>query len=499
MSSIKQVQLSQGITLLGLGPGDPGMLTREALDWMEGIEEIYLRTRLHPTVESLPDHLVVKSFDNVYERFDAFEDVYEAIVVKVLELGEQPAGVTYAVPGHPFVAEATCPEILKRAREEGLPIRVIHGVSFLEPTFNALELDPFQNLVLVDAMRLSMNQTPGFSPSMPALIAQIYSRSISTDVKLTLMAAYPDTHPVRLVHGAGTKAETVEDLPLYAIDRNPHLGLLSSLFVPTLSEQASFESFQEIIALLRAPNGCPWDREQTHHSLRPFLLEEAYETLDALDREDMTALQEELGDLLLQVVLHAQIATEEGDFNIHDVIQGIGTKLIRRHPHVFSKVQVENVSGVIRNWEAIKAEERHEKSDEINTGLLNGIPKALPALSQAQAVIDRVGRVNFGKLREKGDPKVILQTLKTLEQTGGKQQANLLGELLLSVSSLAYQSGIDAESALRESLARFRFGFSEMESYAAANGKTMAALSSNEKADLWQQTGDAKNEGMDLS
>ena len=499
MASIEQAQSFRGITLLGLGPGDPGMLTHEALDWLASLEEIYLRTRRHPTVESLPDHLVVKSFDDYYERFDAFEDVYEAIVKEVLKLGKRPGGVTYAVPGHPFVAESTCPEILKRAREEGLPVRVIHGVSFLEPTFKALKFDPFPDLVLVDAMRLSMYQTPGFPPSTPALIAQIYSRTIASDVKLTLMASYPDTHPVRLVHGAGTKEERVEDLPLHAVDRSPYLGLLSSLFVPTLSAQASFESFQEIIAQLRAPNGCPWDRAQTHHSLRPFLLEEAYETLDALDREDMTALQEELGDLLLQVVLHAQIATEDGDFNIHDVLEGIGTKLIRRHPHVFSKVKVEGVKGVIRNWEAIKADERQEKCDDTKAGLLDGVPKALPALSQAQAVIDRVGRVNFEKLDEKGTPQVILQTLKALEKLEGKEKVNLVGELLLSVCVLAYQAGIDAESALRESMTRFRLRYSKVEALAAVDGKSMVGLSSDEKADLWQQADGAYNKGMDLS
>jgi tetrapyrrole methylase family protein / MazG family protein len=184
-----------------------------------------------------------------------------------------------------------------------------------------------------------------FRPLVPALIAQIYDRDVAAEVKLTLMAAYPDEHPVRLVHAAGTDDEVVEELPLYAIDHSPHLGLLSSLYVPPLSAGASFEAFQEVIARLRAPDGCPWDREQTHLSLRPFLLEEAYETLDALDREDMDDLAEELGDLLLQILLHAQIATEEGDFNIHHVLEGIGSKLIRRHPHVFSSVEVTGVEG----------------------------------------------------------------------------------------------------------------------------------------------------------
>ena len=213
----------------------------------------------------------------------------------------------------------------------------------------------------------------------------------------------------------------------------------------------------------------------------------------------MRELQEELGDLLLQVVLHAQIATEDGDFNIHDVLEGIGTKLIRRHPHVFSEVKVESVSGVIRNWEAIKAEERHEKEDERKAGLLDGVPTALPALSQAQAIIDRVGRVKFEFFQEKGDPKVIRQTFDLLEKIEGKEKVDLLGELLLSISALAYQSGIDAESELRESLARFRSRYSKMESLAGKIGKRMAALSSDEKINLWQQACNAHNKDMDLS
>lgn len=474
-----------GITLLGLGPGDPGMLTREAWDWLENIETLTLRTKLHPTVASLPGHLTLESFDDVYEHADAFERVYEEIVDAVLKLGRRPNGVTYAVPGHPFVAEATCPEIAKRATTAGIPLRVIDGLSFLEPTFRALGIDPFPDLVLADAITLSMAQTPGFSPSSPALIAQIYSRTVAADVKLTLMAAYPDEHPVRLVHCAGTAEELIEDLPLYEVDRSPHLGLLSSLYVPPLSQTASFESFQEIIARLRAPDGCPWDREQTHLSLRPFLLEEAYETLDALDRGDRADLQEELGDLLLQIVLHAQIATEAGDFNIHHVLDGIGSKLIRRHPHVFSAVHVEGVSGVIRNWEAIKAGERSENGNSAQKGLLDGVPLALPALLQAEEIIERIGRIEFVRLAEMGDPNTIRQILTSFEGADRSKQAVVLGELLLAVASLAHNSDIEAESALREALTRFRRQFGEMEARALAIGETLVNFSADEKSRLW--------------
>lgn len=481
----RKMQASGGITLLGLGPGEPGMVTREAWDWLDDIEVLYLRTKMHPTVLSLPEHLKIISFDDIYEAEESFEEVYKAIVHQVLKLGKSPKGVTYAVPGHPFVAEATCPEIAKQAKEEGISLRVIDGLSFLEPTFRALGFDPFPDLVLADAMMLSMRQTPGLSPSSPALVAQIYSRAVASQVKLTLMAVYPDEHPVKLVHGAGTTEECVEEIPLYAIDQGDRLGLLSSLYIPPLSPNASFESFQEVVARLRAPDGCPWDRKQTHNSLRPYLLEEAYETLDALDRENMTDLQEELGDLLLQIVLHAQIACEAGDFNIHHVLHGIGSKLIRRHPHVFSDVQVDDVSGVIQTWEAVKAEERQENGELDKQGLLDGVPQGLPALLQAEEIIDRVGRVGFDRLDDIGEVTYIQNILDTISTIDKGQRAAVFGELLLAVTSLAHAMNISAESALREALTRFKARFGSLEAQALAKGHSLIELSQEEQEDLW--------------
>lgn len=478
---------SGGITLLGLGPGDPGLMTREAWDWLTQIQTLYLRTKYHPTVTSLPKHLTLESFDEVCEQGKDPETVQEEIVKEILLRGSMPNGVTYAVPGHPFVAEATCPEIALRAKTAGIPVRVIDGLSFLEPTFRALKVDPFPDLILTDAMRIRMDQTPGFSPSMPALIVHIYSRAIAAGVKQTLMAVYPDDHPVRLVHAAGTNNEIVEDLLLLEIDHSPHLGLLSSLYLPSLSPTASFEAFQEIIARLRAPDGCPWDREQTHLSLRPFLLEEAYEALDALDRGNMIDLQEELGDLLLQIVLHAQIAAEEGDFNIQHVLDGIGSKLIRRHPHVFSEVVVEDVSGVTRNWEAIKAEERIENGVVAKKGLLDGIPQALPALSQAEEIIERVSRVEFKQLEKMGDIDRIKAIIYSVNPEDGSLSAEKLGQVLMMIASLAHQFSIDAESALREALSRFRAQFSTMETLASASGVVLADIDGEAQMRLWLQ------------
>ena len=249
------------------------------------------------------------------------------------------------------------------------------------------------------------------------------------------------------------------------------------------------EAFQEIIACLRAPDGCPWDREQTHLSLRPFLLEEAYETLDALDRGDQAALQEELGDLMLQIVLHAQIANEAGSFNLQEVLEGIGNKLIRRHPHVFSEVKVDGVSGVTRNWEAIKAAERAEHGGDERNGLLEGIPLALPALIQADQVIERVSRVAFDHLEKQGEPGYLQMVLKQLIDAQDAQQSDLVGALLLGLTSYAHQAGVDVESALRKALSRFREQFGVMEARTLAAGQTLGALSAAEKDKLWAEAG----------
>ncbi|MDP2975776.1 MAG: nucleoside triphosphate pyrophosphohydrolase, partial [Anaerolineales bacterium] len=416
-----------GITLLGLGPGDPAKLTREAWDVLSAADVIWLRTSQHPTVASLPSSLKIFSFDDLYEKGESFESVYAAIVEKVLELGQREQGVVYAVPGDPFVAEATGPEIAKRARSLGLPLKIVNGLSFLEPVFAALGLDPYPRLVLMDALELSQAHVPAFPPDMPALIAQIYSRMIATEVKMTLNAVYPDEHPVRLVHAAGTKDEIVEDIPLYEIDRSPHTGLLTALYLPPLGEGTSFEALQEIVAHLRAPDGCPWDREQTHQSLRTHLLEESYEALTALDAEDPAKMAEEFGDLLLQIVLNAQIASEEGEFNMADVLRGIYNKILRRHPHVFSDLKVDNVGGVLQNWERLKAAER-ETNGETGKGLLDGVPLALPALIQAQEYQDRAARVGFDWPQIEGVLDKIAEEIQEVkEAANGEELTDELG------------------------------------------------------------------------
>ena len=300
-----------GITIVGLGPGDPNLLTREAWELLSSSEVVWLRTARHPTVDGLPSHLTLHSFDCFYESAEDFSGVYRTIASEVVRLGRQPGGVVYAVPGHPLVGEATVQHIIAAAEAEGMPVRIVEGISFVEPILTLLQVDALEGLQVCDAIDLANRYHPPLNPDLPALVGQIYSRALASDVKLVLMNQYPDELPVALIHAAGTPEAVVHHIPLFELDRH-EVAHLTSLYVFPMEVTSGFEGFQETVAHLRAPDGCLWDQEQTHESLRSSLLEEAYEVVEAIDREDMAALEEELGDLLLQVVIQTQIGTEEG-------------------------------------------------------------------------------------------------------------------------------------------------------------------------------------------
>lgn len=482
------------IIILGLGPGDPDLLTREAWELLLDADEIYLRTRQHPTAAGFPDQLQVYSFDEFYQNGIPFPEVYSRIVSEVIELGKRAQGVVYGVPGHPLVAEATTLQILEHARQEGLSTRVIAGLSFLEPVFAALEVDPLPKTLILDALEMVALHHPPFPPDVPALIAQLYSPRIASDLKLTLMAVYPDEHPVDLIHQAGTPEQKLERVPLFQIDRSSRIGNLTCLYLPPLRTGTSFENFQEIIAHLRAPDGCPWDREQDHQSLRPHLLEEAYEVVYALDQNDPEAMQEEFGDLLLQIVLHAQIAHEYGEFSMVDILEGIYTKIVSRHPHVFSDLDLEGTDQVLKNWEKLKAEERKEKG-KIRKGILDGISPALPALTQAQTIQKRAARVGMDWSEIHGVYRKVREEVEELKQSGGhRERAHELGDLLFALVNLSRWYGIDAESALREANQRFRTRFAAVERTAQNHGKSLEEFSLKELDRFWEQAKQAEHQ-----
>lgn len=479
------------ITIVGLGSGDPKSLTREAWDVLSDAAEVYLRTGEHPVVTGLPRGLKVKTFDQLYQELDDFDAVYQAIVAKLIELADRPEGVVYAVPGDPTVAEATVLALRQEADEMGLSLRVVHGISFIEACLAMVGIDALDGLYIVDALDLAGGHHPPFSPDSPVLIGQLYSSMVAADVKLTLMNQYPDDHPVQLIHAAGTSEAEIEALLLHEIDQSSKIGNLTALYVPQLPRESAFESFQETVAHLRAPDGCPWDRKQTHKTLRTHLLEESYEALQAIDAEDMPALREELGDLLLQIILQAQIATEEGEFTMADVIANIQEKIVRRHPHVFAGAHVDDMEHVLHNWEALKAAEREDEGE--GKGLLDGVPLGLPALSQAAEIQERVKRIGFDWPRVEG---VLAKIIEELEEVGqatelGTRTAEM-GDVFFSVVNYARWLEVDPEAALREANLRFRRRFGQLEIAAKAEGRDLDGMSLEEMDALWEAAKDSK-------
>jgi len=470
------------ITIVGLGPGDPRHLTREAWAVLGAADEVWLRTERHPTVAGLPPHLALHSFDYLYEEAGDFLQVYEAIAGEVLRLGLRPEGIVYAVPGHPLVGEATVRQVLSRAEEAGLAVRIVDGLSFVEPTLTALRIDALAGLQVYDAMELAARHHPPLSPDLPALVGQLYGRTLASDVKLTLMNQYPDDHEVALVHAAGTPEQRIVRLPLYELDRRDDIAYLTTLYVPPLPGVSSFEGLQDTVAHLRAPDGCPWDREQTHESLRAGLLEEVYEALAAIDAGDLRALQEELGDLLLQVLLQTQIATEEGEFKMAQVIAGIDAKLKHRHPHVWGERPVRGTDEVLQRWEELKREEKGGES------VLDGVPAALPALQQADSYGRRAARVGFDWTEVGGVADKIREEMTEVEAavTPEEREAEL-GDLLFAVVNWARWLGVDAEAALRKANVRFAHRFRAVEALARERGLDLTALTIDDLEALWQE------------
>lgn len=474
------------ITIVGLGPGRPEQLTREAWGILSTAAEVWLRTERHPTVTGLPPDLRVQALDRVYDEEESFSEVYQAIADRIVELGKRPQGVIYGVPGHPLVGEATVTAILAKAEQAGLPTRIVDGLSFVEVTLAALGLDGLEGLQIVDALEVASSHHPPLNPDLPALLGQLHSRSLASAVKLTLMNQYPDQHRVALVHAAGTDEQRVVRRLLYQIDRpgaiSPPAAHLTTLYVPPFQHVASFEGLQETVATLRSPTGCPWDREQTHESLRSGLLEEAYEAVSAIDRGDLAGLQEELGDLLLQILLQTQIATEAGAFKMPDVIAAIDAKLKYRHPHVWGDVDVAGTDEVLHNWDDLK---RAEKADR--RSILDGVPAALPALQQAHTYGERVARVGFdwsdvaGVVAKVREEMAELQAAETQERRESE-----LGDLLFAVANWARWLGIEPETALRKANARFAARFGHLESEARRRELDIGDLSIETLEGFWQ-------------
>ncbi|MDE2777182.1 MAG: nucleoside triphosphate pyrophosphohydrolase [Chloroflexota bacterium] len=477
------------ISILGLGPGAIDDLSLRAWEKIQGTAKLYLRTARHPSVADLPAAVNVVSFDEIYQQHEQFKDVYDEIAARILHQAQETGGVVYAVPGDPLVGESTTPRILALAAEASIAVEIIHGVSFIEPCLSLLGIDALDGLQALDALSVAEQYHPPINPALPALLAQVYNQSVASNLKLTLMNQYDDDFPVKLIHAAGTSYATVEDLKLYEIDRSQRINVMTTLFVPAMNAHSSFETLQNIIAHLRSPEGCPWDREQSHKSLRPFLIEEAYEALEALDGENPKALNEELGDLLLQILLHTQIAIDDGEFKMADLLRQLNEKMIRRHPHVFGDVEATGDLGELsRIWHEVKQAEKAGSAAPAES-LLDGIPAGAPALFVAQRYSQRASKVGFDWADIGGvEAKFEEELAEVLTAETDAERIKEIGDLIFVLVNWLRWLGIDdPESLLRTINAKFYRRFCHVEQQVAQSGKHFDDCSLDELEALWQE------------
>ena len=478
-----------GITIVGLGPGGRQYWTQAAWRRLNEADEVYAPTTHQPGLTDLVAKIY--DFDDLFKQNRNFDQVYAQIAAEIVRLGQREEGVVYATPGHPALDEPAVPRIRTLAEARQLPLMIIPGLSLVEAARTALGLNGCDPLQIIGAAELTRFHHPPLAPDYPALITQLCHKDLASKIKQILGNVYPDNFVVTVLTAAGSDFERLESCPLATLDDYPDFEAQTMLYLAADQTQSSFSAFQETIAHLRAPEGCPWDRQQTHQSLRPFLLEEVYEVLEVLDAVDPGALAEELGDLLLQIALHTQIATEMGTFRMGQVIGHINRKLLRRHPHVFGDVVANSVAEVTSTWELIKKAEKLEKGQTMkNASALDGIPKALPALAQALAISKKAVQAGFEWANMAGVlDKLIEEVHEVAEATQPDHLETEIGDVLFCVVNLARWKNIDPESALRATNARFTRRFQTLEKLAAAQGKVLAEMSLDDMEILW---GEAK-------
>lgn len=489
--------MAKKITIVGLGAGDLNQLPFGVYQLLTKAEALYLRTKEHPVIEGLTNELTFESFDSIYEQNDDFDSVYATIVNVLLEKAEND-DIVYAVPGHPLVAEKTVQILLTEGRQKGFTISLEGGQSFLDATFQALEVDPIEGFQLVDAFGL---ESAKLQLKGHVVITQVYDQMIASDVKLTLMEQLPDDYKVVIVTAAGSNAQILKEVELFELDRETTVNNLTSVYIPPVKDDTlinhQFDAFRQVVAELRGPNGCPWDKEQTHSSLKKYLIEECYELLEAIEKDDIDHIIEELGDVLLQVVLHAQIGEDDGMFSMDDVIKGINEKMIRRHPHVFGETNVSDTEEVLVNWDEIK---KAEKGTENEQSILDSVAKTLPALSKAYHLQKKAAKVGFDWPTIDGAWLKVKEEISELEEEFSKKGDNPLlikeyGDLLFALVNVGRHYKVEPEEALTSTITKFYNRFHYIEKKAKENKKELHNMSLEEMDTYWNEAKKLEKEG----
>ncbi|HHT27743.1 MAG TPA: nucleoside triphosphate pyrophosphohydrolase [Firmicutes bacterium] len=485
------------IIIVGLGPGAFEQLSLAAWTALRQADALYLRTAVHPTVAALEKHgISYQSFDGLYEQAETFAPLYQEIARQIIAAAAK-GSVTYAVPGHPLVGETTVQLILKEAATAGIAVSIIPSMSALDAIYGAIRIDPGEGLQILDALDF---QPLAYLPGRPALFLQVHNQYTASQLKLALLEILDPELEVTLVRAAGVPGkEQVTSTPLYQIDMHLSIDHLTSLYVPASTPIAGqarrsaypLDALVKVLAQLRGENGCPWDRRQTHDSLKRYLIEETYEVIDAIEAADWDAVCEELGDVLLQIVFHAQLAAERDEFDMTDVVDAVTTKMIRRHPHVFADVQADDVATVLTNWELIKQAEQAEQGKARPKSLMDGVPSHMPALMQADQIQRKAAKVGFewpdvtGALEKVAEELAELQA--AINAADAQECYTECGDVLFALVNVARYMDIDPEDALRATIAKFKERFRHIEARVQETGRNLMDMTVEQMDVYWDE------------
>ncbi|AZB41197.1 nucleoside triphosphate pyrophosphohydrolase [Bacillus sp. FJAT-42376] len=479
------------IHITGLGAGDINQLPLGIYRLLQSSSRVYVRTMDHPVLEELKGEIdITGSFDDIYTKHANFGDVYEEIA-SILINESVNGDVVYAVPGHPMVAEKTVQILLHEAQQGSFKVNVAGGQSFLDATFAALNIDPIDGFQMADALTFKKGE---LQYRHHIVLCQVYDQMVASEAKLTLMEELPFDYEVYIVTAAGSVQEEIIKVPLYELDRVSAVSNLTSLYIPPVQDEKllyhRFEALRGIIAALRGPGGCLWDQKQTFQSLKKYLIEECYELLDAIESEDIDHMIEEMGDVLLQVVLQAQIGEDEGLFSMDEVIRSISEKMVRRHPHVFGDTQADTAEEVLVNWEAIKKAEGKTAPES----LLDSVPGALPALSKAYQLQKKAAKAGFDwdkaedawlKVKEE-----LLEFEEEMKQNPSEENRGLLkefGDLLFALVNIGRFLKIEPEEALSSTNQKFTTRFRYIEKKAKENQENLEELPLEKMDRYWDE------------
>lgn len=479
------------ICIIGLGPGDIGSLTLDAVEKISNGDKVYLRTENHPTVEYLKKkEIEYSSYDFVYEEEEEFARVYEKICDDLIQKAEKYDVINYCVPGHPLVAEKTVSLLMEDEKEGKIEIEIISGLSFIEPMISSVGMDPINGLKIIDGLNIAEQSV---DINTDNLITQVYNQMRASDFKLALIDIYGDEYEVQVVKSAGIAGEEKKvTIPLYELDRLDWIDHLTSIYIPKMKKQEKekYDLFDlmNIMKRLRGSEGCDWDRKQTHDSLKPYLIEEAYEVVDAIENGDIDEVADELGDLMLQIVFHSQIATEEGSFNIYDVTTAICKKLIRRHPLVFGEYIKDDIDSVSSDWNDIKAK---EKDMSTYTERMKNVTKGLPSLIKSVKIQNRAADVGFewadvsGALEKLEEE--LMEVKKELDENNIDRLEEEIGDLIFSIVNVSRFFNINPEIAVNITINKFIERFEFIEAECIKQGKDMKKMKLEELDHLWDQ------------